>query len=335
MENKFIHTIKSCWLCLRFPFLYPRNRFSGRHQVGALRGITSKLHQNSIQNVSVTGELEKTLKNYYHKTLTFFDIHVILVGDEKLIISNKNDTKEQDLKHITGNDDKFEILGIDLVFSMMGTPIVKVIVQPKDKNDKTNYGFGWRTVELITNKRKNFCYKVIKWIDSEILDRILFIPTWNELDAMPSGWRKAFGIQMCKELKAQLKKDHYLYKYRIAQIKEKFGYLHWYDEGASKEVYDIIDKYEDISYKTCIVCGKPATKLSGGWISPYCDEHFPEHEHVYQEMKDGHWVPVNEDTTDYQTIVEMEAEKLCKDPSKIKEAFWDAINDITDETTEK
>ena len=31
MENAFIHTLKSIWLCLRYPFLYPRNRFTGRH----------------------------------------------------------------------------------------------------------------------------------------------------------------------------------------------------------------------------------------------------------------------------------------------------------------
>lgn len=29
--KSFIHTIYSCYLCLRFPFLYPRNRFSGKH----------------------------------------------------------------------------------------------------------------------------------------------------------------------------------------------------------------------------------------------------------------------------------------------------------------
>lgn len=300
--NKFLHTLESCWLCMRFPFLYPRNRFSGRHQVSALMGITSKLYQNSVQSVSITGELEKEKKNLYHKTLTFLDIKVILVGDEKLIISNKTDAKEQDLKFIKWQDDRFEILGIDLVFSFLGVPVIKVIVQPKDKNDKTNYGFGWKTVKLITNKRKNFWYKVIKWFDSEILDRILFIPTWNELDAMPAGWRKAFGIQMCKDIKTQLKKDHYLYKYRITQIKEKFGELCWYDVGGSKELHNITQKYEALSYKTCIECGKPATKISGGWISPYCDDCFPEHEYVYQEQgKDGEW-KINEDATDYQTI---------------------------------
>jgi hypothetical protein len=91
---------------------------------------------------------------------------------------------------------------------------------------------------------------------------------------MESGWRKAFGIQMCKEIKKELKKHKFLYKYRIVQIKEKWGYLHWYDSGTPKDskIYDIIRKYEQISAKTCGVCGKPATKMSKGWIYPYCDD---------------------------------------------------------------
>ena len=32
-----------------------------------------------------------------------------------------------------------------------------------------------------------------------------------------------------------------------------------------------VDKYENLSYHTCINCGKPATKISTGWICPYCD----------------------------------------------------------------
>jgi hypothetical protein len=91
---------------------------------------------------------------------------------------------------------------------------------------------------------------------------------------MEPGWRKAFGIQMCKEIKKELKKHKFLYKYRIVQIKEKWGYLHWYDSGSPKDskIYDIIHKYEQISAKTCGVCGKPATKMSKGWVYPYCDD---------------------------------------------------------------
>ena len=55
------------------------------------------------------------------------------------------------------------------------------------------------------------------------------------------------------------------------QIKEKFGGLRWYDAGSPEKVWkEIIPKYENISYKTCIDCGKPAEYIQCGWISPYC-----------------------------------------------------------------
>ena len=98
---------------------------------------------------------------------------------------------------------------------------------------------------------------------------------WSELDDMPDGWRKAFGEQMCEEIYQALLKNggkEAVNKYRIIQIKEKWGYLHWYDSNGNTEINKIIRKYEDISEKTCITCGKPATKISLGWISPYCDD---------------------------------------------------------------
>lgn len=140
---------------------------------------------------------------------------------------------------------------------------------------------------------------------------------YTELDSMPEGWRIAFGIQMCEELKQELIKFDYLDKYEITQIKEKFGSLRWYDNGypigklelvgieeyedgmpehdrntdwyrylgvennkAQYEHYKILDKckvgniiskYEQLSARTCIKCGQPATKISLGWISPWCD----------------------------------------------------------------
>ena len=96
------------------------------------------------------------------------------------------------------------------------------------------------------------------------------------LNDMPNGWRKAFGKQMCEEIRKVLIKGNYLYDYRVIQIKEKFGMLRWYDNGAPgsicRELQDIIYKYEEISAHTCIWCGRPATKISLGWISPWCDD---------------------------------------------------------------
>ena len=116
------------------------------------------------------------------------------------------------------------------------------------------------------------------------------IPEWNyeytELDDMPRGWRKAFGEQMCQEIMDELKANGMVDEYRVIQIKEKYGMLRWYDNGFTKNGYDIISKYEDTSKRICIACGKPATLISIGWISPWCDE-------CAEEIHD-HMVPIEE-----------------------------------------
>ena len=95
--------------------------------------------------------------------------------------------------------------------------------------------------------------------------------TW--LDDMPEGWRIAFGEQLCDDLKEERVRAGCLDKYRIIQIKEKYVSLRWYDSGCTEKWYtEILPKYEAMSYRTCIKCGKPATRISTGWICPWCDE---------------------------------------------------------------
>lgn len=96
-------------------------------------------------------------------------------------------------------------------------------------------------------------------------------------DDMPRGWQRAFGVQMCEEIREELIKCNYLYKYRILQIKEKFGELRWYDNGAPAEsaekIWKIIDKYTELSHHTCMICGKPAeTSSDGYWLYTLCDK---------------------------------------------------------------
>ncbi|MDY0291967.1 MAG: hypothetical protein RBR02_06495 [Desulfuromonadaceae bacterium] len=94
--------------------------------------------------------------------------------------------------------------------------------------------------------------------------------SWTKLDEIPTGWRKAFGLQMVEELSNAL--GDYSKQYRVSQIKEKYGELRWYDFGAPEGVHDIIDKYTKMSRNICIVCGEPATKISVGYICPFCDD---------------------------------------------------------------
>ena len=272
--KKIKDVISASILCLRFPFLYPRNRFDGAHHTNLLSNWSYKLRRKARQEIGISAKVNKEIDQLY-PNIPF--LNYIARYDEAtkcIFIKHKNQSIRFDCTKCVWGDNKFEIIGIVLLFSITGRPLIQIQVKPVDENDNGNYGFAHYTEELVVNKWYNFWYKTIKWFDEKVLDKIFFLPSYTELDAMDAGWNKAFGIQMCKEIKQELKKHKFLYKYRIVQIKEKWGYLHWYDAGVPKNssIYEIIRKYEDISSKTCVVCGKPATKMSTGWICPYCDD---------------------------------------------------------------
>lgn len=100
----------------------------------------------------------------------------------------------------------------------------------------------------------------------------------NWLNDLPLGW-KQIGLKMFTEIKNCLVKNNIpLECFIIQQLKEKWGELRLYwalespaKEECIKEIDDIIDKYEDISYNTCVECGKPAKYVTLGYILPYCE----------------------------------------------------------------
>lgn len=102
------------------------------------------------------------------------------------------------------------------------------------------------------------------------------IEGYSREEDIPIGWHKAFGRQMINELNELLIKYDFVDKYRIVQVKEKYGSIRWYDKGVplemSQEYYAWLKKYEDLSEETCIQCGKPATHMTKGWIEPLCDD---------------------------------------------------------------
>ena len=269
--KKLKDIIKSTILCIRFPFLYPRNRFDGKHHCCVLGSLRYKLQKKSTHDIGITATLEKNTKRFPTDWTQVFD-NRIKFEDDKITVKNNVDFKEFDINKLIWNKDKVEILGFYTTFAMTGRLIIHLVVSPIDPEDTSNYGYGHHSLELITNRFIYKLYNFITWFDTKILDKILFLPSYTELDAMEPGWRKAFGIQMCKDIRKQLIKEKKLFKWRIVQLKEKFAGMRLYSNFASDELYDIIDKYTQISYRTCGVCGKPATKISKGWIYPYCDD---------------------------------------------------------------
>lgn len=96
---------------------------------------------------------------------------------------------------------------------------------------------------------------------------------WLEL--IPTGWVKLVRdmINECEAINSS---------YRIQDIKEKWGVLrisssincnieNW-PVFCDNKIEAIEEKYIEKSARTCCICGKPATKISTGWICPFCDD---------------------------------------------------------------
>ena len=94
--------------------------------------------------------------------------------------------------------------------------------------------------------------------------------TWY--DAIPEGWRIAFGKQLSKELRAALKKDKLLRTFRFMDIKEKWGELCLYNNGVRDNTDRVITKYEKLSTAYCINCGKPVRYITQGYILYICED---------------------------------------------------------------
>ncbi len=276
---KFLHTIDSIILCIWFPFLYPRNRFTGLHYNNwkILDKIT-ELRKDAIVHFSVDLETEPYAIDGY-----LADIEVQKKIDEeyeKMFSGIKHDN--QYVYYILDAD------GNELpVMKTYHNLNYRFVVEDSNNMQRT---FVWHEkgrwiditdetpafnndyYRIVINKKLARKADMLEWFHKYVLNAIFSIPTHNELDAMEDGWLRRFGMDMMKELRKQLKKDDYLYKLRITQIKEKFGGLRFYVASATKEVYDIINKYEKLSFGICIDCGKDAKYLTRGWILPYCED---------------------------------------------------------------
>lgn len=90
------------------------------------------------------------------------------------------------------------------------------------------------------------------------------------LDEMiPKGWSKLFWMCM-EEIREPLERAGLTHTFYFTQVKEKYGALCLYNNGATEEVLDIISKYEFLSQFICDRCGKPADYQTRGWLENIC-----------------------------------------------------------------
>jgi len=83
------------------------------------------------------------------------------------------------------------------------------------------------------------------------------------------GW-----FELIRNLCSDIMKSKPHPEFRAIQIKEKFGGLRFYIEGgANDKIWNLIDKAEQDSYKTCEECGiKENVTSEGGWVTTRCPD---------------------------------------------------------------
>lgn len=101
----------------------------------------------------------------------------------------------------------------------------------------------------------------------------------TEDEAIPEGWRRAFGKDLLKDIKQAGKlcrknaHKHLSWKkmLQFTEIKEKWGLLCLY-ASATDEIVKVLDKYEYLSQFYCIHCGKPTKYITKGYITYICKD---------------------------------------------------------------
>ena len=277
--------IKNTLTCIKYPFLYPRNVYDDKYHANILGKQVSKAYREAFQMYIVNIKLERGETKSYPKFLDIneFGINVSL---SSLILSQENEQYHLDIINKYDSNviwvngtfsigyEKFEILGLSKSETFLKNPIINIHIKLKDENDTTNYGFTSYSNYLKKKKIAYYKYKFLNWFDEKILDRLFPYPAYTEWDSLKQypGWYSKFGQELLDEIYRQLKKEGLLYKFRIYDIKEKFGVLEIYTNRLSNDVCNIISKYRNLSWDTCIHCGKPSEVYTTSWISPYCND---------------------------------------------------------------
>ena len=278
--KKIGRVIYSTLLCIKYPFLYPRNRWTDKHYncwkiIEYHRENYGKAyHLISLQTTDKEVNSEEQTEYYkFLDTKKETYLRTDYSGDELVIYLGRNKgTIEKIIKKIKLGSKIYDS-------SWVSGKNVLVLKVNSVEELKEIYNGDFNCLRLTINQILAFKIKILDWIEKYPLQIIHFPTYYTELDSMDKGWREAFGMNFCKDLrKALIRTGGYklLFGFRILQIKEKYGRLEVYCIGYNDEINKVISKYSKLSEKTCIRCGKPATWISKGWISPYCDDCVPD-----------------------------------------------------------
>ena len=128
-----------------------------------------------------------------------------------------------------------------------------------------------RKTKMLRNKKLVKRYPwiaIVDWHRNKVKDY-----SYTMYDFVPIGWKRAFGKIMLEEYREVLIRNHYLNDFQWMEVKEKYGTLRLYSNGAPREVLKLESKYDYISGFFCISCGRiNSPVLTDGWVEPLCED---------------------------------------------------------------
>lgn len=96
-------------------------------------------------------------------------------------------------------------------------------------------------------------------------------PRVDEIYCDP-GWRDLL-LSLCDTLQSHLTRHPDVMPVTVAQIKSKFGELHFFYDGGDAYCRGAVDLAAELSLKTCERCGAPGSLVGGQWVSTLCSTH--------------------------------------------------------------
>ena len=87
------------------------------------------------------------------------------------------------------------------------------------------------------------------------------------------GWYNLLDV-LCASIQNHVDRTKNIEQVVAVQVKEKFGTLRFYYHGGDDYVDAIVNFAENLSGRTCEVCGAPGSvNDDGGWLRSRCDKH--------------------------------------------------------------
>ncbi len=285
--DKPLHTISTTVLCCRYPFLRLYSAYSGLRNNWRFAARYHKKHYHDscktvyfelVEDTSLRdNKLEYEVKLRNGKKIWGNLSYNVGTSPSELYVCYDNM-----IAHVYDLDQYFEdypeYIFIEDCVELEKTICLTIRYNKGKALSYTDYPSGLtRFCNVVVDRWLYTKVRILDWIEKYPYQWVHWFDTYSWYDAIPYGWRKAFGKQMIKEIADALKAEggrKALKEFRITDIKEKWGSLSLYASGYNDEVMKIIEKYEYISLRTCIKCGKTAYGITEGWITPLCKECF-------------------------------------------------------------